>query len=295
MKPILVLGLGNPLLGDDGVGMRVIQALQLCDLPPHVEAMDGGTPGVGLIHLLEGRHRVVIVDAAEMGLRPGEIVRFRPQDVALTGSTDRLSLHGSDVAGALALADALGISLPEIVVYGVQPEQVDWGEGLSPAVAVAVPGLVQAVLEETEKGSMADKRILIIDDDPDMVEAIRLVLEANGYQVSHAASGDLGLSVVKSLDPDLIILDVMMETATEGFQVSLALRSPDSGSEYAAYRDIPIVMLTSIHSTTPLRFEPDQDYLPVDVFMEKPIDPDLLLEKVADLLAKRLESSPAES
>ena len=142
---------------------------------------------------------------------------------------------------------------------------------------------------------MADKRILIIDDDPDMVEAIRLVLEANGYQVSHAASGDLGLSVVKSLDPDLIILDVMMETATEGFQVSLALRSPDSGSEYAAYRDIPIVMLTSIHSTTPLRFEPDQDYLPVDVFMEKPIDPDLLLEKVADLLAKRLESSPAES
>jgi CheY-like chemotaxis protein len=132
---------------------------------------------------------------------------------------------------------------------------------------------------------MANKHILIIDDDPDIVEAMRLPLQATGYQVSHAASGAEGLKKVKELNPDLIILDVMMDTTTEGFQVSLALRSPDPKSEYAAYRRIPIMMVTAIHTTTPLRFAPDQDYLPVDTFIEKPIDPDVLLSKVAALLA----------
>jgi DNA-binding response OmpR family regulator len=128
--------------------------------------------------------------------------------------------------------------------------------------------------------------VLIIDDDPDMVEALRMPLEAHGYKVDHAANGSLGLKLVRSLKPDLIILDVMMDTATEGFQVSLALRSPDLHSEYAAFRQIPILMLTSIHSTTPLRFGPDQDYLPVDAFIDKPVDPDKLVAQVGKLLKK---------
>lgn len=132
---------------------------------------------------------------------------------------------------------------------------------------------------------MAHKHILIIDDDPDVIEAMRMPLEANGYKVAHAASGTEGLAKVKQIKPDLIILDVMMDTATEGFQVSLTLRSPDPKSEYAAYCHIPIMMVTAIHTTTPLRFGPDKDYLPVDTFIEKPIDPDVLLSKVADLLA----------
>ena len=128
--------------------------------------------------------------------------------------------------------------------------------------------------------------ILVIDDDPDMVEALSMPLEANGYRVSHAANGALGLKMIRELKPDLIILDVMMETATAGFQVSLALRSPDPKSEYAAYKGIPILILTSIHSTTPLRFGPDQDYLPVDAFIDKPVDPDRLVAQVGQLLKK---------
>lgn len=134
---------------------------------------------------------------------------------------------------------------------------------------------------------MANEHILIIDDDPDVVEAMRLPLQANGYQVSHASSGAEGLQKVKELNPNLIILDVMMDTTTEGFQVSLALRNPDPKSEYAEYKAIPIMMVTAIHTTTPLRFGPDKDYLPVDTFIEKPIDPDVLLSKVAELLAKK--------
>jgi len=133
---------------------------------------------------------------------------------------------------------------------------------------------------------MTNKHVLIVDDDPDIVEAMRLPLQAKGYQVSHAASGSEGLEKVKKLKPDLIILDVMMDTMTEGFQVSLTLRSSDPKSEYAAYKHIPIMMVTAIHTTTPLRFGPDQDYLPVDEFIEKPIDPHVLLSKVAKLLAR---------
>ena len=127
-------------------------------------------------------------------------------------------------------------------------------------------------------------KILVIEDDRDMVAAIRMPLEANGYEVLTAATGEEGLQKVKEVEPDLIILDVMMETTTAGFQVSLQLRSPDPQSEYAAYRHIPILILTAIHTTTSLRFGPDEAYLPVDDFVDKPIDPDVLLEKVHTLI-----------
>lgn len=130
-------------------------------------------------------------------------------------------------------------------------------------------------------------KILIIEDDPDMALALRLPLEASGYQVFDARSGEEGLRKVQEIEPDLIILDAMMETTTAGFQVSLTLRSPDSRSPYAAYRDVPLLMVTAIHTTTSLRFGPDEAYLPVDDFVEKPVDPDLLLAKVRALLGER--------
>jgi CheY-like chemotaxis protein len=79
----------------------------------------------------------------------------------------------------------------------------------------------------------------------------------------------------------------MMDTATEGFQLALKLRSREPDAEFAAYRSIPILMLTAIHTTTPLRFGPEEDYLPVDDFVEKPIDPVVLVRKVEALLRKR--------
>jgi DNA-binding response OmpR family regulator len=132
-------------------------------------------------------------------------------------------------------------------------------------------------------------KILIVEDNPDMAVALRMPLEANGYQVSIAFSGQEGLQKVKEVRPDLIILDVMMETTTAGFQVSLELRSPDPRSEYADYRHIPILVLTAIHTTTSLRFGPDEAYLPVDDFVEKPVNPDVLLEKVRALIERPRE------
>ncbi|MDH3674484.1 MAG: response regulator [Anaerolineae bacterium] len=127
--------------------------------------------------------------------------------------------------------------------------------------------------------------ILMIDDDPDIVMATRIPLEAKGFEFHAASDGSEGLEKVKALKPDLIILDVMMETATDGFQLSLKLRDRSPDSEYYAFRHIPILMLTAVHTTTPLRFQPDEDYLPVDAFLDKSTDPDRLIAKVEELLA----------
>jgi CheY-like chemotaxis protein len=134
-------------------------------------------------------------------------------------------------------------------------------------------------------------KILIIDDDPDIILAVRLCLEGAGHAVVDARSGAAGIQAVKAERPDMIILDVMMETRTEGFQVALKLHSPDPASEFAAYRNIPILMLTAIHSSTPLRFEPDTDYLPVELFVDKPIDPDDLIRKVDWVLNRQKQAA----
>ncbi|HEX6302814.1 MAG TPA: response regulator [Anaerolineales bacterium] len=127
-------------------------------------------------------------------------------------------------------------------------------------------------------------KILIIDDDPDIITSVKLSLESADHQVIEAISGEEGLQKIKQDRPDLIILDVMMETKTEGFQLALKLRNPDPTSDWFEFKDIPILMLTAIHSTTPLRFEPDIDYLPVELFVDKPIDPDDLIKKVGWIL-----------
>jgi CheY-like chemotaxis protein len=130
-------------------------------------------------------------------------------------------------------------------------------------------------------------KILIIDDDPDIVTAVQLSLESAGHQVASANSGKEGLAKVKAEHPDLIILDVMMETHTEGFQLALKLHSPDPASDLKQFKNIPILILTAIHSTTPMRYEPDIDYLPVQLFVDKPIDPDDLIKKVGWILGRQ--------
>ena len=135
---------------------------------------------------------------------------------------------------------------------------------------------------------MDKPKILIIDDDPDLVESMQITLEANDYQVESAYNGPEGLRLVKEINPDLIILDVMMDSITEGFQVSYQLRSQDPQSEYRAYSNIPILMVTGISQKMHMKFSPqtDEDYLPVDEFVEKPIQLDALLEKIKKLIRK---------
>jgi len=130
---------------------------------------------------------------------------------------------------------------------------------------------------------MANKRVLIVHDDPDMVTALRLTLESAGYEILDASTNQEGLQKVKECEPALVILDATLETKAD-LQVSLALRNPAPQSPYAAHRHIPILMLTAPHTADSLRSGPDEAYLPVDDFVDKPIDPNALLEKVRLLI-----------
>ncbi len=148
MKPILILGLGNPLQGDAGIGCAVAEELLRRPLPDDVECMDGGTPGIGLVNLIQGRRRVILVDAAKMGRAPGEMLRLTTREIENDQAQQSVSLHSAGVSDALALARALHIELPEIVCLGIEPLIVDWQPNLSAPVRAAVPQAVEAVLNE---------------------------------------------------------------------------------------------------------------------------------------------------
>ncbi len=130
---------------------------------------------------------------------------------------------------------------------------------------------------------MGQGRILIIDDDPDITEAMTVVLENKGYEVCRAQDGTEGMERMTEARPDLIILDVMMRTSQEGFELARELKHD------AQYKDIPILMLTAVKHKTGLDFKDtagDTSWLPVEEYLDKPVKPDVLLEMVADLLQK---------
>ncbi len=120
------------------------------------------------------------------------------------------------------------------------------------------------------------KKVLIIDDDFDLVEAMRITLEAAGYDVIDAQDGKRGLEKLKAEHPDLVILDVMMSSMDEGFHVAYKIRAD------ADIKDTPIVMLTAVGNQTGFQFDPDKDadFLPVDAFLEKPVNPKKLVDLV---------------
>lgn len=151
LQDMLVLGIGNPLMGDDGVGSQVIELLAERSLPPNVKIEDAGLPGWGLPAWFEGWSNVILVDAVQMGQAPGSWRRFRPEEVRLELETDALSLHQPDLACGLALAQALDLLPENLVLYGVEPAVVNPGEALSPTVRQSLPDLVASILNDLEK------------------------------------------------------------------------------------------------------------------------------------------------
>jgi len=127
---------------------------------------------------------------------------------------------------------------------------------------------------------MAKAKILVVDDDPDFVEVTRLTLESNGYQVISAASGDEGLAKVKLESPDLVILDVIMSSVLDGLQMSQRMQ------ENPQHKRIPILMVTSIANIDYAALFPTDEYISIDGFLSKPVTPDILLQRVAELLGR---------
>lgn len=123
-------------------------------------------------------------------------------------------------------------------------------------------------------------RILIVDDDPDFVEATRIVLESAGHEIVAAADSDEGLRKVREEKPQLVILDVIMDTILDGLHMSQQMASD------AEQRDIPILLVTSIANRDYAALLPTDEDIEIDDFVAKPIAPDDLLRRVAALLSK---------
>jgi hydrogenase maturation protease len=147
----LVIGIGNPLQGDDGLGACAVQMLANEVLPAGVQIEELGTPGWGLVNFLQGWQRVILIDAVCMGEEPGTWRRLEKDDIQLVASDQVRSLHEPGLAESLSLAQTLGLLPDEIVLYGVEPACIQPGGELSPAVRQVVTPLVKQILGELWK------------------------------------------------------------------------------------------------------------------------------------------------
>ena len=121
---------------------------------------------------------------------------------------------------------------------------------------------------------MTEKRILVVDDDPDIVLAYRLVLESAGYTVEEAASGKEGLAKMRENKPDLVLMDVMMTNPLDGYYTTQQI------SDDPQLRAVPILMISSITTSQYAAAFPTDQYLDIREFISKPVEPKALLEKV---------------
>lgn len=149
---IVVLGVGNLLRRDEGVGVRVIRELQArYRFPTCVTLVDGGTAVLRMLPLLESADHLVVVDAVDAGTAPGTVLVFQPEDAEVAPSPG-VSLHEMGPLAALALLKATTGRCPPTTIIGIQPADLSpWDDTLSVPVAQAVPEAVQRVLETLER------------------------------------------------------------------------------------------------------------------------------------------------
>jgi hydrogenase maturation protease len=158
MKKTLILGLGNILMRDDGLGVRAVERLQaLYEFPQHVQVLDGGTLGLDLLPFVEDADRLLVIDALELGAEPGTMARLEGDQVPAFLSI-KLSPHQMGLADLMAAARLRGHRPAELVLWGVQSGTTEVGLGLSTWVAAQVDTLVVNVLAELNRWGIAPTR-----------------------------------------------------------------------------------------------------------------------------------------
>ncbi len=150
-KKVLILGIGNILHKDDGLGVSIVNEItaSIKDLPKYVEVADGGTLGYDLLPLMSGREKIIIVDALKVGDKPGSIYRFPAKH--LTDTNNKFSLHEMGVKKIIDMLSLTG-EKPEIEIIGVVPEDIQSLEiGISDSVKQSIPKAVEYILNAAVK------------------------------------------------------------------------------------------------------------------------------------------------
>ena len=150
-KDITVIGLGNPLMSDEGIGVHLLDCLsRMSSRWPEVDFIDGGTGGISILHHIEGRRKVVLIDCAFMGAEVGAIRKFGPDEVESTKTLAHQSLHEADLLNVLKMSEKLGQAPEEVVIFGIEPFVVEPGLKLSNDIEKQVNHYISVITEELE-------------------------------------------------------------------------------------------------------------------------------------------------
>jgi hydrogenase maturation protease len=154
-KHILILGVGNLLLSDEGVGVHVAQEMMKMDMPPEVHVVEGGTDGFGLVNIIVQADRMLLIDAIRGGGQPGSIYRFEMEDCPPYPDIFKTSVHQISILEVINLSSLIG-STPRTTIIGVEPACLEMGMELSPDVAAKIPKVITLIREEIE-ASLGEK------------------------------------------------------------------------------------------------------------------------------------------
>jgi hydrogenase maturation protease len=147
IQETVVIGVGNPLMGDDGLGIEVLERLRLgWVISPHLDLLDGGTWGLNLLPHVEGARRVMFIDAINIGREPGSLVELDGEEIPRF-LAQKVSPHQIDVKEVLALAELRGTLPDELCAIGLQPENIEMRTSLTPAVASQIDRLLARIIE----------------------------------------------------------------------------------------------------------------------------------------------------
>lgn len=144
---IVILGVGNLLCQDEGVGVHLIEKLREEELPPQVDLIDGGTSSFDILPFLEESKKLIVVDAVYGGEKPGTIYRFRPEDIN-DSPDDQFSLHEINFLDALRIERLRGNKLKNTIIIGIEPDQTETGTDLTPKIKEKIPQIMDLVKEE---------------------------------------------------------------------------------------------------------------------------------------------------
>ncbi len=151
MAKIVILGVGNILLSDEGVGVHVVEKLRGEIESSDIELIDGGTAGLDLLPVIESCDYLLIIDCVKGGEKPGTIYKFGPEEIKVKMDNMKLSLHDFNLVDVLNLGKALGKKLPKITIYGVEPKSLNWSLDMSPEVSQTLERLIKIVKDDVNK------------------------------------------------------------------------------------------------------------------------------------------------
>ena len=152
----VILGLGNILLKDEGVGVYAAKELKKSTLPEDVEVIDGGTSPTVFLTVKDAR-KIIIIDALKGGKEPGTIYRLSPENLTTGSYSNTLSLHQMSLVETLSIIEKTGSTFKNIVIIGVEPEKIEWGVGLTPAIEQKIPDIINITLKEVSNACHGKK------------------------------------------------------------------------------------------------------------------------------------------